>query len=37
MERDFRDLDLFPEEKEKLNDLHEAWKVLIKTYEKLDF
>jgi 23S rRNA maturation-related 3'-5' exoribonuclease YhaM len=36
MERDFRDLGIFPEIQNKLKGLHEAWKKLIKIYEKID-
>ncbi|HWQ60343.1 MAG TPA: HD domain-containing protein [Candidatus Fimivivens sp.] len=36
MERDLRDLSAFPEEKNKLIDLYEAWKTLLETYERLD-
>lgn len=37
MERDMRDLDLFPEIKEELKELFTAWKSLLQAYEKLDF
>lgn len=36
MERDFRDLEIFPEIKEQLTGLWSAWKKLIEEYEKLD-
>lgn len=36
MERDLRDLSSFPEVKEKLSGLYEAWQNLIKEYEKID-
>jgi len=37
MERDFRELSLFPEIKEDLVELYESWKNLIKVYEKIEF
>jgi 23S rRNA maturation-related 3'-5' exoribonuclease YhaM len=37
MERDIRDLDAFPEIKEKIIGLYEAWKKLIIEYDKIDF
>jgi hypothetical protein len=37
MKRDFRDLSFFPEVQAKLKGIFDAWKVLIKEYEKLDF
>ena len=36
MERDLRDLSTFPEAKEKLLGLYDAWQKLIKEYEKID-
>ena len=33
LERDFKDLEFFPEEKEKLRELYEAWKTLLKAIE----
>ena len=36
MDRDFRDLAAFPEIQDELKDLYEAWKALIKAYEKID-
>ena len=36
MERDFRDLEAFPEIQNKLKELYESWKKLIKTYEKIN-
>ena len=35
IERDWRDLDLFPEEKEALADLYKSWHQLIKDYVKI--
>lgn len=35
MERDYRDLALFPEIKKKLTPLYRAWKKLIQEYEKI--
>lgn len=37
MERDFRDLAIFPETQKELSDLYKSWEVLLKAYEKLDF
>lgn len=37
IERDFRELSLFPEIKEDLVELYESWKNLIKVYEKIEF
>jgi hypothetical protein len=37
MERDFRDLAIFPEMQKELTELFEAWKMFIKAYEKSDF
>ncbi|HLM83725.1 MAG TPA: HD domain-containing protein [Candidatus Bathyarchaeia archaeon] len=37
MERDFRDLAIFPEVQKELAELYETWKGLLKAYEKLDF
>jgi len=37
MERDFRDLAIFPEVQNELAELYESWRVLLKAYEKLDF
>lgn len=34
MERDYRDLSIFPEMREEMESLYEAWKNLIKSYEK---
>jgi len=34
LERDYRDLDFFPEIKQELKPLYEAWKQLLTTYEK---
>lgn len=36
MERDYRDLGAFPEIQNELKELYEAWKNLIKIYEKID-
>lgn len=36
MERDYRDLSIFPEVKEKLEGLHKAWRKILEEYEKLD-
>ncbi len=36
MDRDFRDLDIFPEVKTELLDLCNAWKKLINSYDKVD-
>lgn len=36
MDRDFRDLYAFPEIQEELKDLYEAWKNVIREYEKID-
>jgi len=36
IERDFRDLSLFPEIKENLLDLYDSWKSLLHAYEKID-
>ncbi len=36
MERDFRDLEAFPELQNQLKDLLDAWKHLIEIYEKTD-
>jgi hypothetical protein len=36
MERDYRDLAAFPEIQNELKELYEAWKKLIKSYEKID-
>lgn len=36
MERDFRDLALFPEVQSELAELYEAWKVLLNAYEKIN-
>ena len=35
IDRDWRDLDLFPEEKEVLADLYQSWHQLIKDYVKI--
>jgi hypothetical protein len=37
LERDFRDISVFPEVKDKLSNLYMAWKELLKEFEKLDF
>ncbi|MEI8344079.1 MAG: HD domain-containing protein [Candidatus Moraniibacteriota bacterium] len=37
MDRDMRDLASFPEVQGELVELFEAWKVLLKAYEKIDF
>lgn len=36
IERDFRDLSSFPEVQKELKDIYEAWKVLLRAYEKID-
>ena len=36
IERDYRDISVFPEVKEKLQDIYESWKNLLKTYEKIN-
>ena len=36
VDRDFRDLSHFPEVKEELKELHDAWKVLLKAYNNID-
>ncbi|MDD5626534.1 MAG: HD domain-containing protein [Patescibacteria group bacterium] len=36
MDRDYRDLGIFPEIQSELKDLYESWKDLIKVYEKID-
>jgi len=36
IERDFRDLGLFPEIKENMREIYEAWKKLIEAYKKID-
>ncbi len=36
IERDFKDLDLFPQIKKELEDMYFAWKNLISSYEKLN-
>lgn len=36
IDRDFRDLAAFPEVQDELRDLHEAWRNVIKEYEKID-
>jgi len=36
LERDFRDLSSFPEIKKELTELYNAWKNLLKAYEKID-
>ncbi len=35
MERDYRDSWIFPEVQDELKGLYEAWKILIKAYEKI--
>lgn len=35
MERDFRDLAIFPEVQKELVELYESWKTLLRAYEKL--
>lgn len=35
--RDYRDLELFPEVKNELNGLYEAWIKLLNEYEKINF
>lgn len=37
MERDFRDLASFPEVQKDLKELLDAWRILIKKYEKIDY
>jgi len=36
MQNDFRELKLFPEIQEEVQELYEAWKKLIQIYEKID-
>jgi len=36
LERDYRDLSLFPEMKEDMRELYDAWKKLIEVYQKMD-
>lgn len=36
MERDFRDLAIFPEMQKELSEIHGAWQVLLKAYEKIN-
>jgi 23S rRNA maturation-related 3'-5' exoribonuclease YhaM len=36
MERDFRDLAIFPEMQKELSEIYEAWQVLLKSYEKIN-
>ncbi len=36
MERDYRDLGIFPEIQNELKELYQNWKNLIKSYEKID-
>ncbi|HLN18547.1 MAG TPA: HD domain-containing protein [Patescibacteria group bacterium] len=36
IERDFRDLAIFPEDQKKLVGLYDAWKVLLGEYEKIN-
>ena len=37
IERDWRDLAFFPEVQTELEELHQAWKVVLKAYEKIAF
>lgn len=37
LERDYRDLEMFPEIKKELTPLYEAWKAVLNAYEKVDY